>query len=86
MKPEQSPDLASGTSRAVHHRGASAPAEWEVYEAVPRLGKRVAIKTLRRVYAATVVTRFLAKDARLSHSPPHIVDATDVGMIDGLRA
>jgi len=90
MKPEQPPDLASGTSVGQYtiKRRIGAGGMGEVYEAEHTgLGKRVAIKTLRRAYAENdvVVTRFLREGqlaSRIRH--PHIVDATDVGMIDGL--
>ncbi len=60
----------------------------EVYEALHSgLNKRVAIKTLRREYAdnSTLVARFL-REAQVASSfrHPHIVDVTDVGMIDEL--
>jgi len=90
MKPEQTPDLASGTSVGQYtiKRRIGSGGMGEVYEAVHTgLGKRVAIKTLRRAYAEndTVVTRFLREGqlaSRIRH--PHIVDATAVGVIDGL--
>lgn len=51
------------------------------------LGKRVAIKVLRRKFGGdeTVIARFIREGklaARLRH--PNIVDVTDVGVIDGL--
>ncbi|MBK7585383.1 MAG: serine/threonine protein kinase [Myxococcales bacterium] len=90
MKPEAAPDLTSGTSVGQYtiKRRIGSGGMGEVYEAVHTgLGKRVAIKTLRRAYAENeiVVTRFLREGqlaSRIRH--PHIVDATDVGMIDGL--
>ena len=60
----------------------------DVYDAVhTTLDKRVAIKTLRRRFLDddVVVTRFLREGqlaSRMRH--PHIVDVTDVGVIDGL--
>ena len=60
----------------------------DVYDAVhTTLDKRVAIKTLRRRYLEdeVVVARFLREGqlaSRMRH--PHIVDVTDVGVIDGL--
>lgn len=90
MKPSEAPDLLAGTTVGQYSikRRIGAGGMGEVYEAVHTgLGKRVAIKTLRRAYAENeaVVTRFLREGqlaARIRH--PHIVDATDVGMIDGL--
>lgn len=86
----EKPDLVSGTSVGQYTvtRRIGAGGMGEVYEATHSgLGKRVAIKTLRRVHAENdiVVTRFLREGqlaARIRH--PHIVDVTDVGMIDGL--
>ena len=60
----------------------------DVYDAIhTTLDKRVAIKTLRRRFLEdeVVVTRFLREGqlaSRMRH--PHIVDVTDVGVIDGL--
>jgi eukaryotic-like serine/threonine-protein kinase len=60
----------------------------DVYDAVhTTLDKRVAIKTLRRRFLEdeVVVARFLREGqlaSRMRH--PHIVDVTDVGVIDGL--
>lgn len=60
----------------------------EVFDAVHvTLGKRVAIKTLRRRFLEdeVVVARFLREGqlaSRMRH--PNIVDVTDVGVIDGL--
>jgi serine/threonine-protein kinase len=60
----------------------------EVFDAVHvALGKRVAIKTLRRRFLddEVVVARFLREGqlaSRMRH--PNIVDVTDVGVIDGL--
>jgi serine/threonine protein kinase len=60
----------------------------EVFDAVHvTLGKRVAIKTLRRRFLddEIVVARFLREGqlaSRMRH--PNIVDVTDVGVIDGL--
>ena len=90
VRPQETPDLAPGTSVGQYtiQRRIGAGGMGEVYEAVHTgLGKRVAIKTLRRAYAENdvVVTRFLREGqlaARIRH--PHIVDVTDVGMIDGL--
>ena len=90
MKPSETPDLPGGTTVGQYSikRRIGAGGMGEVYEAVHTgLGKRVAIKTLRRAHAENdaVVTRFLREGqlaARIRH--PHIVDVTDVGMIDGL--
>ncbi len=90
VRPQATPDLAPGTSVGQYtiQRRIGAGGMGEVYEAVHTgLGKRVAIKTLRRAYAENdvVVARFLREGqlaARIRH--PHIVDVTDVGMIDGL--
>ncbi len=83
-------DIAPGTvvgQYAIKRRiGAGGMAE--VYEALHSgLNKRVAIKTLRREYAdnGTLVSRFL-REAQVASSfrHPHIVDVTNVGMIDEL--
>lgn len=83
-------DLAPGTTvgqyRLLRRVGAGGMAE--VYEATHAgLNKRVAIKTLRRLYAQneTIVARFLREGqvaSRIRH--PNIVDVTDVSVIDGL--
>lgn len=83
-------DIAPGTvvGQYTVKRRIGAGGMAEVYEAVHSgLNKRVAIKTLRREYADndTLVTRFL-REAQVASSfrHPHIVDVTDVGMIDEL--
>jgi serine/threonine protein kinase len=90
MATPEKPDLESGTSVGQYtvQRRIGSGGMGEVYEATHvGLSKRVAIKTLRRQYAQNeiVVTRFLREGqlaSRIRH--PHIVDVTDVGVIDGL--
>ena len=83
-------DLAPGTAVGQYtvRRRIGAGGMAEVYEALHSgLNKRVAIKTLRREYAdnPTLVARFL-REAQVASSfrHPHIVDVTDVGIIDDL--
>lgn len=83
-------DIAPGTvvGQYTVKRRIGAGGMAEVYEALHSgLNKRVAIKTLRREYAdnGTLVARFL-REAQVASSfrHPHIVDVTDVGMIDDL--
>jgi eukaryotic-like serine/threonine-protein kinase len=84
------PDLQNGTSVGQYtiKRRIGAGGMGEVYEAEHvGLAKRVAIKTLRRQFTdnEVVVARFLREGqlaSRIRH--PHIVDVTDVGVIDGL--
>ncbi len=83
-------DIAPGTvvGQYTVKRRIGAGGMAEVYEALHSgLNKRVAIKTLRREYAdnGTLVARFL-REAQVASSfrHPHIVDVTDVGMIDEL--
>lgn len=84
------PELAPGTTfgQYIIHRRIGAGGMGEVYDATHTgLNKRVAIKTLRREHAENqnVVGRFLREGkvaSKLRH--PHVVDVTDVGMIDGI--
>ncbi len=83
-------ELRPGTTfgQYIIHRRIGAGGMGEVYEATHTgLNKRVAIKTLRREHAENqnVVSRFLREGkvaSKLRH--PHVVDVTDVGMIDGI--